>query len=205
MGQYDELIALLNHKGFHARFFEDAASAKDEVLKLLSGVKSVGIGGSMTLNETGIFDAVINSGKTIYSHALERQKENPDVKSVWRGALLADAYLTSTNALTQQGDLINIDGNGNRAAAMFFGPDKVIVVCGVNKITKGPHDAIARIKKDACPKNAQRLGLETPCALKGKCEECSMEQRMCNVTVRIQYPPKDKEIHILLINENLGY
>ncbi|MEA5004287.1 MAG: lactate utilization protein, partial [Christensenella sp.] len=132
MSQYDELIGLLNKKGFHAAFFEDAASAKEEVLKLLSRAQSVGIGGSMTLNETGIFDAVTGSGKEIYSQVLERQKENPDVKTVWQNAMTADAYLTSTNALTQQGDLINIDGNGNRVAAMFFGPEQVIVVCGVN-------------------------------------------------------------------------
>ncbi len=204
MSQYDELVGLLNQKGFHAEFFENAASAKEAVLKLLSGAQSVGIGGSVTLNETGIFDAVVATGKEIYSQVLERQKENPDVKTVWRNAMNADVYLTSTNALTQQGDLINIDGNGNRAAAMFFGPDKVIVVCGVNKVTKGPHDAIARIKKEACPKNARRLGLDTPCAKTGKCGECT-GQRMCNVTVRIQYPPKGKDIHILLIDENLGY
>ncbi len=205
MDQYNELIDLLNQKGFHAAFFEDILSAKEEVLKLLSGAQSVGIGGSMTLNETGIFEAVVNSGKNVYSQVLERQKENPDIKTVWKNAMAADVYLTSTNALTQQGDLINIDGNGNRVAAMFFGPDQVIVVCGINKITKGPHDAIARIKKVACPKNARRLNLDTPCAVTDKCEECSSPQRMCNVTVRMQYPPMDKDIHILLINENLGY
>ncbi|MEA4852923.1 MAG: lactate utilization protein [Christensenella sp.] len=205
MEEYGELISLLNKKGFFAEQMETSTDAKKRVMALLSDASTVGIGGSMTLKETGIFDEVTSSGKTIYSQVLELQKENPDCKAVWRNAMVADAYLCSTNALTLQGDLINIDGNGNRVAAMFFGPDQVIIVCGINKIVKGPHEAIGRIKKEACPPNARRLGRKTPCALTGNCGECEGPQRMCNVTVRIQYPPKGKQIHILLVDEKLGY
>jgi len=88
---------------------------------------------------------------------------------------------------------------------MFFGPKKVVVVCGVNKIVDGPHPAIARIKNTASPKNTVRLGLDTPCAKTGKCQECDSPQRICNVVVRIQYPPKPIDIHIVLINEELGF
>ena len=205
MNDYQELVSLLNRKGFHAEFCDNSADAKARVMELLSDAQSIGIGGSVTLKETGIFDEVVNSGVTVYSQVLELQKENPDCKAVWREAMGADIYLSSTNALTMQGDLINIDGNGNRVAAMFFGPDKVIVVCGINKVTKGAHDAIARIKREACPLNARRLNLETPCAVEGVCRDCECPQRMCNVTVRIQYPPRGKQIHILLVNEKLGY
>lgn len=205
MNEYQELIDLLNQKRYHAEFFETVDSVKERVMELLADARSVGIGGSQTIKDCGLFDEVVASGKTVYSQTLEREKDDPDYMAVWRQAMIADAYLTSTNALTREGDLINIDGNGNRVAAMFFGPDKVIVVCGINKISKGPHDAIARIKKVACPKNASRLGLLTPCATQGVCKDCDIPERMCKVTVRIQYPPKGKAIHILLVNENLGF
>jgi len=207
MNEYQELIDLLNKKRYHAEFFEKIAEAKKRVMELIADAQSVGIGGSQTVKESGLFDEVVATGKTIYSQTLERKKEKPDVMAAWKGAMGADVYLTSTNALTREGDLINIDGNGNRVAAMFFGPDKVIVLCGTNKITKGPHDAIARIKRDACPKNATRLNLKTPCATEGVCrdKECDSPERMCKVTVRIQYPPVGKEIHILLVNESLGF
>ena len=205
MNEYQELIDLLNRKRFHAEFFEDVASAKKRVMELIADAGAIGIGGSQTVKESGLFDEVVATGKTVYSQTLERKKENPDNMAVWRSAMGADVYLTSTNALTLEGDLINIDGNGNRVAAMFFGPDKVIVLCGVNKISKGPHDAIARIKKVACPMNAKRLGLPTPCATEGVCRDCELHERMCKVTVRIQYPPNGKEIHVLLVNEALGF
>ncbi len=201
---YSELIALLNKKGFHAAFFKDVDSAKQYVLKLIEPDTSVGMGGSVSILKSGLFNDVVATGKQVFSAMLEKDKERPDLKRCYHDAMNADVYLTSTNALTLQGDLINIDGRGNRVAAMFYGPEKVIVFCGTNKITKGPHDAIARIKKEACPKNAQRLKLDTPCAT-GKCTECDSPQRMCNVTVRMQYPTREKEIHIVLVDEALGY
>lgn len=205
MNEYQELIDLLNQKRYHAEFFEDVISAKKRVMELIEDAQSIGIGGSQTVKDSGLFEEVVATGKTVYSQTLERLKEKPDNMAVWRKAMGADVYLTSTNALTREGDLINIDGNGNRVAAMFFGPDRVIVICGINKITKGPHDAIARIKRDACPKNASRLGLSTPCATEGICRDCDLLERMCKVTVRVQYPPKGKDIHILLVNEELGF
>lgn len=205
MNEYQELIDLLNSKRFHAEFFEDASSAKKRVIELIADAASVGIGGSQTIMDTGLFDDIVSTGKTVYSAVLEQQKEKPDKMAAWKNAMSADVYLTSTNALTRGGDLINIDGNGNRVAAMFFGPDTVIVLCGVNKIAGSPHDAIDRIKKTACPQNARRLNLPTPCAVEGVCRDCSLPERMCNVTVRLQYPPRGKEIYILLVNEALGF
>lgn len=205
MGNYSELIEKLNQKGFHASYFEDVDSARDYVLSLTEDAQTIGMGGSMTLQESGIFDAIATSGKTVYSGELEKRKEHPDLTGAYRNGLFSDCYLTSTNALTLQGDLINIDGRGNRVAAMFFGPGRVIVVCGTNKITMGPHDAIKRIKNIATPKNVRRLGLHAPCGETDKCSECKHPDRICRVTVRMQYPPKDMDIHIVLIDKELGY
>ncbi len=205
MKDYQSLIGLLNKKRFKSSFFEDSESAKAHVMELIRDCDTIGFGGSMTLNETGIFDAVINSGKQVYATVLEKQKANPDIPETWKNATFSDCFITSTNALTTQGDLVNIDANGNRVGPMFFGPKSVIVVCGVNKIVEDPMQAVARIQSTAAPKNTVRLGLATPCAVTGKCEDCSSPQRICNVVVRIQYPPRPIDIHIVLINEELGY
>ena len=112
MNEYQELIDLLNSKRFHAEFFEDTGSAKKRIMELISDADSIGIGGSQTIKESGLFDEIAATGKTIYSQTLERKKEKPDNMAVWRSAMGADVYLTSTNALTREGDLIHIDGNG---------------------------------------------------------------------------------------------
>ncbi len=121
-----------------------------------------------------------------------------------QSASIADVYLTSTNALTQDGKLVNNDGIGNRVGAMFYGPKKTIVVCGTNKIAENIDAALERIEKNAY-KNARRLKLNTPCAINEKCIDCSSPQRMCNITTIIRKKPTQKEFTVILINEELGY
>jgi L-lactate utilization protein LutB len=196
-------VEALNKKGFKAVYAKDASGAVDYVLSQVAQDQTVGAGGSVTLAEAGIIDALVKRGNTVYSSSVA-QKKGQDTTAARKSGMTADVYVSSTNAVTLEGDLVNIDGIGNRAAAMFYGPDKVIIVAGRNKITTNPHTAIARIKKDACPKNARRLGLDTPCAMR-KCEDCSSPQRMCNVVVRIQYPTAEKEMHVVLIDGDFGY
>ncbi len=204
MSDIKKTLEALDNKGFKAVFAKDAPEALSYVLSQISKQESVGVGGSVTLAETGITEALIERGNTVYSGSLA-QKNGQDAYAARKAGMSADVYISSTNAVTLEGDLINIDGIGNRAAAMFYGPDKVIIVAGRNKITTNPNTAIARIKKEACPKNAVRLGLDTPCAKTGKCEDCGSPQRMCNVVVRIQYPPRGKEIHVVMIDADFGY
>lgn len=194
----------LNRKGFKAVCAIDADDAVNYVLSVIKENETVGMGGSMTLFETGIVDALVGRGHTVYSSELAAQNGG-DKDAAKRMSMNADVYLTSTNALTLDGDLINIDGTGNRAAAMFYGPQKVIFVAGRNKLTANPHTAIARIKKVACPKNAKRLGLHTPCATEGRCTDCGHEQRMCNVTIRLQRPTRGKDMHVVIIDGEFGY
>jgi hypothetical protein len=117
----------------------------------------------------------------------------------------ADVYLLSANAVTAEGELINVDGNCNRLGSMLFGPPKVVVICGRNKLAEDYEGAIERIKNVACPLNARRLKLETPCAASGKCMDCRSPQRMCSATVRLHRPPGGREFHVLLVDEDLGY
>ncbi len=204
MNDIEKTIDALNKKGFKAVIATDANDAVSYVISVIGHDDTVGMGGSMTLFETGIVDSLLKRGNTIYSGELA-DRCGQDKNEVRHKAMTADVYLTSTNALTLDGDLINIDGTGNRASAMFYGPNKVIFVAGKNKLTANPHTAVVRIKKVACPQNARRLGLSTPCATENRCTDCDSDQRMCNVTVRIQRPTRGKEMHVVLIDGEFGY
>ena len=132
---------------------------------------------------------------------------NPTTPVRPKRAAHADWFVCSTNAVTRDGRLVNIDGTGNRVAGMFAGPKKVILFIGKNKLVEGGLDeAIARIKRVACPANGRRLNTNTPCALTGECTDCASPRRMCKITSIIEYPPNLlSELHLVLIDEELGY
>lgn len=197
----EEVIAKLKEKGFIAHRAATGAQAREIALSLVAPGESVGIGGSVTIRDLELDKALAERGHAVYWHWHDPARAN----ELRQKANAADVYMASSNALTRQGDLINIDGTGNRVAGMFYGPPKVILVVGRNKLADGPHQAIARIKAVACPQNARRLGLQTPCALTGRCTECDSPQRMCRITVRLTHPPQGKAIHVILVDEDLGY
>jgi hypothetical protein len=143
-------------------------------------------------------------GKEILNHGA------PDLTpeerlAIARRQLTCDLFLTGSNAVTLSGALVNIDGNGNRGAAMFFGPREVIVVVGRNKLVDGSvQDAVERIKQYASPANARRLDLATPCATTGFCSDCNSPQRICRVTTIIEKRPRNTDIRVLVVNEEMG-
>ncbi len=204
MGEMQKCLDALNKKGFHAQGVPDKETAVRKILEIIGEDETVGAGGSMTLEETGVVDTLLERGNTVYSSNVAK-KTGMDKEEARKKAMTADVFLSSTNALTLEGDLINIDAIGNRVAGMFYGPDKVVIVTGSNKLTENPHTAIRRIKDIACPLNTKRLGLNTPCAITGKCNECSSPQRICNVTVRIVYPPWGKQMHVIIIDGDYGF
>lgn len=191
----------LGKKGFHVQVFDTASVAKEAALQLI-GTGSVGIGGSMTVQEMGLYETLLEQGNAVYWH----WKTPPEERAaIFPKANSADTYICSTNAILENGSLLNIDGNGNRVSAMFYGPKQIIVIAGINKLCGDYADALARIKRDACPPNAKRLGYKTPCAITGVCNDCSSPQRMCSVTVLIERPAIVKNTHVFLVNESLGY
>lgn len=198
----EELLKTLNSKNFKASYYSSAQEAKSAVLDLIKEGQSVGFGGSMTIKDLGIYKELEEKGHEVYWHWMVEPSAAEETRTK---AFNADVYLASSNALTMNGELVNIDGTGNRVSAMFFGPKKVILVCGVNKIAENYDAAIERIKSTACPSNARRLKLDTPCAITGKCNDCKSKQRMCNVTVKIERPTHGREIYILIVGESLGY
>nr|WP_156943609.1 lactate utilization protein [Alkaliphilus transvaalensis] len=198
----ENLIKKLEEKKFKVKYFEKKEEAIESVLAETVDDHVVGIGGSMTIKELELHEILKGQGKEIYWHWLVEPQERNAIR---QKANNADVYLSSTNALTEAGELVNIDGLGNRVSGMFYGPKKVIVICGINKITSDYNTAIERIKKSACPSNARRLGLKTPCAATGECNDCLSPDRMCNITTIISHKPMAIDFHIYLIGENLGY
>jgi len=158
----------LEKNNMEAFYAEDASKVIEIVDTLVKDGETVSVGGSMTLFETGIID-YLKSGRFNY---LDRYKEglSPDgIKEVFRKAFSADAYFTSSNAVTENGELYNVDGVGNRVASMIYGPDKVIVIAGINKIVPDADAAIERVRNIAAPANAVRLNRKTPCVSVGYC------------------------------------
>lgn len=195
-------IESLKKNNFDVKYYESSKEAVQEILKEIKSEETVGIGGSMTIKELQLDSLLKQRGNTVYWHWLESTPE--DMNKARQSASQSDVYLTSTNALTQDGKLVNTDGTGNRVAAMFYGPKKTIVVCGINKIAENLDSALERIEMNAY-KNARRLKLNTPCAINENCSDCSSPQRMCNITTIIRKKPMQKDITVILINEELGF
>ncbi|MGM9564660.1 lactate utilization protein [Evtepia sp.] len=187
-------------RGFSYRYFDTAAQAADYLAGSISG-KTVGIGGSMTLLDMGIY---------------ERLQEDNDVAWHWKTpgpetlakAAAAQVYLTSVNGIAETGEIINIDGTGNRVAATLYDREKVYLVAGVNKVAPTYEEALWRARNIAAPLNARRLSRKTPCALKEemKCYDCKSPERICNgLTVLWRKLGGVKECELVLIGQELGY
>lgn len=158
-------------------------------------------GGSVTLNECGIIDLLKSRKDITY---LDRENCE-DVQKLYRECFSADVYLTGSNAITKKGELYNVDGNGNRVAAMLFGPKKVIVIIGVNKIVENIDEAVKRVEEVAAVKNNIRLNKKNPCVQAGHCVHCNSPVKICREYTLITSSAIEKRIHIICVNQNLGY
>lgn len=158
-------------------------------------------GGSVTLNECGIIDLLKSRKDITY---LDRENCE-DVQKLYRECFSADVYLTSSNAITKKGEIYNVDGNGNRVAAMLFGPKKVIVIIGVNKIVENIDEAVKRVEEVAAVKNNIRLNKKNPCVQAGHCVHCNSPVKICREYTLITSSAIEKRIHIICVNQNLGY
>ena len=183
---------------------ENAAEALDILQDMLDEGSTVAVGGSMSLFEAGVIDE-LRAGEYHFLDRYEKGLSREQIKQIFRDSFSADAYITSTNAITEDGELYNVDGNGNRVAAMLYGPDSVIVLAGYNKIVKNLDEAKARVEAVAAPANAVRLSTETPCRTTGMCMHCRSEDRICaDYVVMSRQRTKDR-IKVILVAEELGY
>lgn len=195
-------IQALESNGFEVSYHLTQVEAKAALLADIDKGKSVAIGGSKTIFDMGLHEDLIAEGHEVLWHWLVPVEERAAIRDKAR---LADVYLSSTNAITEQGTLINIDGTGNRLSALIYGHQKVHIIAGVNKIAANHEAAMTRIKEVACPQNAERLGLDVPCRYTGKCSDCKSKQRMCNATLILEKRLSNTPVHIYLVNETLGF
>lgn len=198
------VVEALRKNNFDAVYFSRKEDAVPYILNFIHAGDKVGFGGSMTVAEMGLPEKVKEKGACLLDH--NAPGLSPEERlAIRRQQLLSDVFICSTNALTLDGCLVNVDGTGNRVAAMTFGPKKVIIVAGINKICKDIHSALARIQMIASPKNNKRLGLANPCTTLGSCADCQGKTRICNIYSILKRKPSNTDITVVVIGENLGY
>jgi L-lactate utilization protein LutB len=200
-----EVMANLGKNGFQASFAENAIAAKAMVLEMIPAGVPVGVGGSVTIRQLDLIELLRRRGHEVYDH-WQKGLSPEEIRAIKLHHLTAPVFLTSTNAITRDGKLVNIDNTGNRVAAMIFGPQHVIMVAGQNKIVANVDEALKRIKEKVAPVNARRRQDKTPCAVTGQCEDCSSPHRLCRVTSILERKTKGIEtFSVIIVAESLGY
>jgi hypothetical protein len=204
--QAEQVIKNLKKRGMDGILCETSAQAVEEICRMIPAGALVGLGGSETVIESGLIDAL----RRMEIRLLDRYKEGvskDEVNDMRRQGLLADVFICSSNAITADGRLVNVDGTGNRVAAMIFGPKKVIVIVGMNKVAADLDGAIARVKGVAAPANSLRVGADTPCSHTGFCQDphCHPPHRICCQLVVTEANMTPGRIVVVLVNEALGY
>ena len=189
----------LENRGFRVHRFASGAEAAEFLVQTLHGT-SIGIGGSVTIDTLGVYDRLCGSTKVFWhwkNHAPETRER----------AGKAETYLCSANGVSENGEIVNIDGFGNRVAGTIYGPERVFLVVGRNKIAPDLTGAIDRARNIAAPLNARRLNRHTPCAVgEPRCHDCRSPEKVCGVmTVFFMPPTSIKEFHVILVDEDLGY
>lgn len=196
------LIENFNKRNMEAYYCVTKEEALAKALELIPESDVVSWGGSESLNEIGLIDAVKKTNKVIDRATAASMEEKQELM---RQALLCDTYLMSSNAVSQDGQLVNIDGNGNRCAALIYGPKKVVMVVGMNKVAADLDAAMSRARNTAAPANVQHFpGLKTPCSVTGVCANCMSHETICCQFVITRYSRVPNRIKIILVGESLG-
>ena len=206
--EYYKNLANTVLKGFEKRFMEgyycdSSEEAKKLALSLVSEGSTVSFGGSVTLDETGVLTELrAREDITLFDRATATTPE--ENKKIMHEALSCDYYFMSSNAITTDGELVNIDGNGNRVAALIYGPENVIIIAGMNKIVRNVEEGISRTRNVAAPPNCIRLNKNTPCAANGVCGNC-LKETICDQIVITRASRVPNRIKVILVGEELGF
>ncbi|ABR55306.1 protein of unknown function DUF1121 [Methanococcus vannielii SB] len=199
-----KLIENLKKNLFDAYYFSSEKEVSEFILNYIGTGTKVGFGGSVTVNSLGILEKAIEKGAVILDHNTPEITIDEKME-IMRQQLTSDLFISSTNAITVDGKLVNVDGVGNRVSAMSFGPKKVIVVVGLNKLCKDVKTAFERIKMEAAPKNMKRLGFLNPCIKTGYCVNCDLETRACRIYSVIKKRPMLTDITVIVVQKSLGF
>lgn len=200
--EFEKIVTNLEKKGYQVHVFENKESAADYIDTQIDK-KIVGFGGSVTIQQMNLYEK-LSGHNTVYWH--DEKPENMTIMEIRSAATRAEVYISSVNGISEDGEIVNIDNTGNRVAAISYGPAKIYLLIGKNKISSNLEEAIYRARNVAAPLNAKRLGRKTPCAVKGdKCYDCKSPERICRNLSVLWDKPTGSEYEIILINETLGY
>jgi L-lactate utilization protein LutB len=198
------VIDALNKNNFNSNYFDSRQEAVDYILQLIPLDATIGVGGSRTAVELGLVELLEKRGHELFNHNQDGLTPEEKIERRYK-QLTCDVFLSGANAITLTGEIVNRDAFGNRAAAMMFGPKKVIIVVGTNKIVRDVAEADQRIKLYAAPMNNKRYESPNPCVQLGECVDCKSPTRACNITTILSRRPPLTDIHIIVLGETLGF
>ncbi|MCH4280979.1 lactate utilization protein [Firmicutes bacterium AM31-12AC] len=199
----NRVVKNLESRNMEAYFVKTKEEALKKALELIPEGSSISWGGTVSAKEIGLLDAVHEGNYEVYDR---EEAQTPELKNeIAHKALDCDFFIGSTNALAENGVMVNIDGNANRVAAFAFGPKNVLLIVGMNKVVKSEEDAMGRARNEAAPINAQRFGLDTPCSKNGMCYDCKSPDCICCQILITRYSRAAKRIKVILVDENLGF
>ena len=199
----NRVVKNLESRNMEAYFVKTKEEALKKALELIPEGSSISWGGTASAKEIGLLDAVHEGNCEVYDR---EEAQTPELKNeIAHKALDCDFFIGSTNALAENGVMVNIDGNANRVAAFAFGPKNVLLIVGMNKVVKSEEDAMSRARNEAAPINAQRFGLDTPCSKNGMCYDCKSPDCICCQILITRYSRVAKRIKVILVDENLGF
>lgn len=194
----------LKKNGFNAACFENREEARKAILDLVPPEATIGVGGSMTIREIGVLDDLAQRGHFIQNH-WQAGLSQEALLAIRRAQLTCDVFLTSTNAVTLRGQIVSTDGVGNRVCAMTFGPKRVIIIAGANKVVRDLEAAFRRIHDVCAPLALGESGDPIPCVKTGVCTDCDSPGRACRATIILDRRPMLTDTHVLLVGEELGF
>ncbi len=200
----NKTVEKLKAHDFQAVFVKNKKEAVEEILKYITPQMKVGVGGSITIRELGILETLEARGNVLFNH-WKPGLPKEEVLHIRKAQMTCDLFVSSTNAVTLNGELVNIDGIGNRVNSSVFGPGKVILVAGFNKIVDDVEEAIKRIKNVSAPLNAKRLNIDVPCAKAGACVDCNSPNRICRAVVIHERRPTLTDMLVIIVGEELGF
>lgn len=190
-------------RNIEVEYFESLEDVKSHILDMVPIESTIGIGHSATLQKMNITNSLLERGNIVYDKELAKNRD--ECKELKRKALTTDWYITGSNAISVDGRIVNVDHSGNRVASITFGPDKVIIVVGKNKIVDSVDEAIRRVKNVACPLNAKRAGFNPPCVTLNRCVDCVSKERVCNSLSIIEGQSDCNRIKVFIVNEECGF
>lgn len=199
----NRVVKALESRNMEAYYVKTKEAALAKALELIPEGSSISWGGTMSAQEIGLTDALHKGNYDVYDR--EQVETREEKEKIAHQALNCDFFIGSTNALSEDGVLVNVDGNANRVAAFAYGPKNVLLIVGMNKVVKTEADAMSRARNEAAPINAQRFGVDTPCVKNGSCFNCKSPQCICCQILITRFSKVPKRTKIILVDENLGF